>query len=89
MVTEVAGRLSGAGPGGMDSVSPQQWFLRFGAASGELRLIVADFTEWLRNGRPPWDAYQDMMTIRLIALVKQAGVITVRVGEIWIRIMAK
>ena len=53
-VTAVAGRLSReVGPGGIDSVSLQHWFLRFGAASGELRLIVGNFTEWLSNGRPP------------------------------------
>ena len=53
-VTAVARRLSGgAGPGGTDSVSLQHWLLRFGAAIAELRLIVWDFVEWLRNGRPP------------------------------------
>ena len=57
-VTAVAGQLSGgAGPGGMDSVSLQHCLLRFRAANGELRLVVANFTEWLSNGRPPWDAY--------------------------------
>ena len=45
-VTVVAGRLSGgAGPGRTDSVSLQHWLLRFGAASGELWLIVGDFVE--------------------------------------------
>ena len=45
-VTAVAGRLSGgARPGGTDSVSLQHWLLRFGAASGELQLIVGDFME--------------------------------------------
>ena len=34
-VTAVAGRISGrARPGGIDSVSLQHWFLRFGASSG-------------------------------------------------------
>ena len=56
-VTEVTGRLSrGAGTGGTDSVSLHHWLLSFGAPSGELRLIVADFAEWLSNGRPPWAA---------------------------------
>ena len=42
VVSAVAGRLSGgAGPGGTDSISLQHWLLRFGAASGVLRLIVA------------------------------------------------
>ena len=54
MVTAVAGRLSGgAGPGGPDSVSLQHWLLRVRAVSGELRLIVCNFTEWLVNGRNP------------------------------------
>ena len=45
-VTEVAGQLSGgAGPVGTDLVSLQHWILRFGAASGELRLVVANFVE--------------------------------------------
>ena len=53
-VTTVVGRLSGgAGTGGKDSVSLQHWLLRFRALCGKLRLIVADLTEWLSNGRPP------------------------------------
>ena len=81
MVMEVAGRLSrGAGPGGTDSVNLQHWLLHFGVASVELRLIVANFTEWLINGRPPWAAYQAMMSVRLIALDKQPGVRPVGVG---------
>ena len=56
-VTAVAGiLLGGAGPCGTDSVSLQHSLLRFGAASGELWIIVGDFVEWLGNGRPPWAA---------------------------------
>ena len=52
-VPAVVGRLSGgARPVGTDSVSLQHWMLRFGAASGELQLIVEDSKEWLSNGRP-------------------------------------
>ena len=54
VVAAVAGCLSGgAGPGGTDLVSLQHWLLRFGAASGELRKIVAEFGEWLSNEWPP------------------------------------
>ena len=54
----VAGRLSGGeGPVGTDSVSLQYWLLRFGAGSGRMPLIFADFTECLSNGRPQWAAY--------------------------------
>ena len=70
-VTVVAGRLSGgAGPGGTDSMSLQHWILRFSAASTELMLIVGDFVGVLGNGRPPWAAYQALMSGRLIALDK-------------------
>ena len=52
-------------------------------------MIVTDFAEWLSNGRPPWDAYQAMMSGRLIALDNQSGVRPVGVGETWRRLMAK
>ena len=66
VVSAVAGRLSGgAGPGGTDSISLQHWLLRFGAASAELRLVLAEVGEWLSNGRPPWAAYRAMMSGRL------------------------
>ena len=89
-LTSVVGRLSGGdGPGGTDSVRLQNWLLRFGAASGELRLIVTYFTEWLSNGQPTWYAYRAIMSGRLIALDKQPGVRTVGVGETWRRLMTK
>ena len=74
-VTEVVGQIFvGAGPRGTDSVSLQYWLLRFGATSGELRLIVAESAEWLSNGWPPWDDYRAMVSDRLITLYKQPGV---------------
>ena len=63
VVSAVAGRLSGeAGPGGTDLISLQHWLPWFRAASGELRLIVAEVGEWLSNGRPPWAAYRALMS---------------------------
>ena len=89
-MTAVAGRLSGGtGPEGADSVSLQHWLLRFSAASAVLRLIVGDFVKWFGNGRPPWVAYWELMSGRLIALVKQPGIEPVGVGETWRRMMAK
>ena len=80
-VTAVAGRLlGGAGSGGTDLVSLQHWLMRFGTASGELRLIVGNFTEWLGNGWPPWAAYRALMSSRLIALDKQPGIRSVDLG---------
>ena len=70
-VTAVTGRLLGwAGSGGTDLVSLQHWLLSFGVASGELRLIVGDFTEWMGNGWSPWAAYRALMSGQLIALDK-------------------
>ena len=89
-VTAVVWRLlGGAVPEGMDSVSLQHWLLRFGAASGELRLIVGDFTEWMSNGWPQWAAYCAMMRIQMIALDKQTGIRQVGVVENWRQLMVK
>ena len=89
-MTAVAGRLSGGAKlGGTDSVSLQHWLLWFGAASGELQLIVRDFVKWLGNGRPPWATYRDLMSGRLILLDKQPGIRPVEVGETWWRMMDK
>ena len=58
-VTEISGRLSrGTKPEGANSVRLKHWILRFEAASGELRLTVADFTEWIAKGQPPWASYR-------------------------------
>ena len=82
----MAGRLLGrAGPGG----SLQHWLLRFGSASGELRLIVAEVGKWLSNGRPPWAAYRALMSGRLIALDNSPGIRPVGMGETWRRLLAK
>ena len=90
VVTAVAGRLSGgAVTGGTDLVSLQNWLLRFGVASKKLRLLVAEFGEWLLNGRPPWAAYRAMMSGRLIALKKNSGIRPVGIGETWRRLLAK
>ena len=90
MVMKVAGRLSGGvGPGGVDSMSLQNWLLQFGATSGELRIMVADFTEWLVNGRHPCAAYCALIFGQLIALNKQLGVRPVMVGETWRRVIVK
>ena len=90
VVVAVAGSLSGGvGPGGTESVSLQHWLLRFGVVRGELRLIVAEFGEWLSNGRSSWEAYCAMMSVRLIALDKSPGIKRVGIGETWRRLLAK
>ena len=69
--------------------SLQPWLQGFGAASGELQLKVAEFVEWLVNGRPPWDAYRALMSGILVIMDNQPGVRPVRVAETWSRLMAK
>ena len=54
-----------------------------------MRLIVAYFAEWLRNGQTPRGAYCAMMSGRMITLDKQPGVRLVGVGETWQWLMEK
>ena len=70
-------------------ISLQHWLLRFGAASGALRLIVVEMGEWLSNGRPPWAVYCSLMSGQLIALDKSPGIRPVGIGETWRRLLAK
>ena len=69
--------------GGVKFVSLQHWPIQFGAASGVLRLMVANFLNRITNGQPPWFAYCAVMSSTLIALDKHPGVRLVRVGETW------
>ena len=87
---EVVGNIYGGDRmGGTDLVSLQHWILIFGAESRDMRLAVADLTEWLANQRPPWASYHALITGRLITLDKQLGSRPVKVGETWLRLMAK
>ena len=53
-VEAVASKLSGAaGPGGVDAVALQNWLLRFGSESEQLRQEFAEWTRWLANTHPP------------------------------------
>ena len=70
-------------------INLQHWLLRFGAASGALRLIVAEIGEWLSKGRPPWAAYRSLMSGRLIALDNSPGIRPVGIGKKWRRLLAK
>ena len=90
IVEQVARRLSGsAGPGGSDAQAIQQWLLRFGGASQELRRAVAKFVSWMANDSPPWAAYRAIKAGRLIGLDKCPGVRPVGIGECWSRLDAK
>ena len=54
-----------------------------------MQLTIADFTECLESGIPPWAAYRAFMGGWIIALDKQPGFRTVRVGDTWRRLMLK
>jgi len=90
IVESVASKLSGgAGPGGTDAVTLQNWLLRYGVASERLRISLASLGAWLANGNPPWAAYRALRACRLVALDKQPGSRPVGIGEIYSRLFAK
>ena len=53
--------LRGRQDGGYQLDQPVYWLLSLGEASGKLQKIVAEFSEWMLNNRPPWDAYHMLM----------------------------
>ena len=90
IVEKVAGKLrGGAGPGSVDAIAMGNWLLRHGKFSQLLREELAEWTEWMCNGRPPFAAYRALMACRLVALDKQPGVRPVGIGEIWRRAISK
>jgi hypothetical protein len=58
VIKKVAWRLSGSAGPGLDAQVIQQWLLRFGQASHNLRTAAYNFVDWLANGSPPWAAFQ-------------------------------
>ena len=79
----------GAGPGGTDATAWQNWMLRYGGASTQLRQCIGDLATWMSNGIQEGDACRAIMANRLIALDKCPGVRPVGIGEILRRILAK
>ena len=89
-VTWVASKLSGAaGVLGAEAMELRNWFLRFGCASEELRVIVASLVDWMANSSPPWADYRALMACCLVALDKRPGVCPVGIGETLSRARAK
>ena len=72
----------------MDSEVLQGWLLKFGEDSTRLSTSFEIFVDWLANGSPPWAAYREFMSDRLIALDKQPSIRLVVVGETWRRLFA-
>ena len=89
-VKSVERKISGSyGAGGTDSEALHGWLLKFGEYSTRLHTIVETFVDWLANRSPPSAAYHAFMSVRMIALDKQAGVHPVGVGETRRRIFSK
>ena len=72
--------LGSSGPGGTDSEELQGQLLKFVEDSTILRTSVETFVDWLANGSPPWTAYCEFMSGRMIALERYLGVRPVGVG---------
>ena len=81
--------MGSSGPGGTESEALQGWLLKFGEDSTRLRTSVETFVDWLSNGSPPWAAYREFMSGRMIAIDKQSGVRPVGVGKKWRLIFTK
>ena len=60
----------GYGPGGTDSETLQQWLLKIREDSKRLYTSVETFVDQIANGIPPWAAYHEFMSGRLIVLDK-------------------
>ena len=89
-VTWVASKLSGAaGALGVEAMELRNWFLCFGCASEELRVVVVILADCMANSSPPWAAYHALMACRLVALDKRPGVRPVVIGETLRRALAK
>ena len=81
-VESVARKFLGrSGPGGTNSEALQGWLLKFGDDSTRLRNSIENFVDWLSNGSPPCVAYLSCMSVWLIAIDKQPGILLFGVGE--------
>jgi hypothetical protein len=86
-IEKVARRLGGSGgPGGTDASDLPCWLLRFGAASAELRMAVAEFVRWKANDNPPWAAHRALRAGRLVGFDEDPGVRPAGIGETWERL---
>eukprot|EP00957_Ditylum_brightwellii_P087874 6692542-Ditylum_brightwellii.AAC.1 len=89
-IKRAAARMQGAaGPGRVDSITWQDWLLRYGEASQKLRKAVAHVARWLANTTPAWAAYRAIVTGCLIVLDKCPGIRPVGVGKILLRMLGK
>eukprot|EP00957_Ditylum_brightwellii_P181385 13817126-Ditylum_brightwellii.AAC.1 len=89
-VEKVAALMQGTmEPGGVDSITWQNWVLKFGAAIQKLRVTITELACWLTNTRPAWAAYQTIVANRLIALDKCLGVHLIGISEVFFWMLDK
>ena len=79
----------GAGPGGSSAVQWQDYLLRHGSHSAQLRDEVAALARHLANNIVEWSHIRALMQSRLIALDKCPGVRPIAIGEELRRIVCK
>jgi uncharacterized protein YsxB (DUF464 family) len=89
-VENIAKKMSGsAGLSGFDSLALKNVLLMQGQASQRLRVVIAQFSQWLSNGSPPFAAFGAALANRLIAMDKFPGVCPNGIGDVWRRLVAK
>ena len=89
-VLNVAKKLKGSGgPGGTDYAAMQNWLLRYGHISENLRESISRLTNWIANTIVPFEAIRALVANRLVALDKCPGVRPVGIGEILRRLCSK
>ena len=82
-------KISGSsGPGCIDPEALHGRILKFGEDIKILRTRLKNFIDWLANKSPPWAAYREFMSGRLIALDKKPGVHPVGVRKNWRRLFS-
>jgi hypothetical protein len=72
-------KMSGSsGLSGFDSSALKNVLLVYGQASQHLRTIIAQFSQWLSNGNPPFATFRAALANRLIDMDKNSRCATNR-----------
>jgi hypothetical protein len=89
-VENIAKKMPGpAGLSGFDSSALKNVLLMHGQASQRLRVVIAQLSQWLSNGNPPFAAFRAALENRLIAMDKFPGVRPIGIGDVLRRLVAK